>query len=121
MDDAEVARVLWRSVLQHDRGIVCPAFMWERVLRVVGVADPARVLGWASAECQAALRRIYRDRPLSLQGRAEEDGLWEVVKAVEVLVLGHGRLTSDQPRRSATATVPTGVPSRTTGTAEPTG
>lgn len=87
MDDAEVARVLRRAVLQHDRGIICPALMWEQVLRVVGRADPGRMLGLASADYQAALRRIYYDRPMSLQGRAEEDGLREVVEAVEAWCL----------------------------------
>ena len=87
VDDAEAVRVLRRSALQHDRGIICPAYMWGEVARVLDGPDPRRVLALASADCQASLRRIYRDRPWSLQGEGRDEASRRVVEAIEAWCL----------------------------------
>ena len=90
MDDAEAVRSLWKLARQHDRGIFCPAAMWGEVVRVLDGPDPSRVLSLAPAECGAALRRIYHERPWSLHGEGRDEVSRRVVAAVESWCLAPG-------------------------------
>lgn len=83
MDDAEAIQVLQRSALQHDCGIICSAAMWGAVVNLLDRPDPGRVLGLTSPECQAALRRIYREQPWSLQGVGRDAKSRRIVRVVE--------------------------------------
>lgn len=81
MSEVEAILVLWRVAQQHDRGIICPAIMWDEVVRVLDGSDPLRVLRAASAECQAALRAIYQQRPWSLRSNLRDSSLRQTVEA----------------------------------------
>ena len=102
MDDAEAVRVLRRSAIQHDRGIICPAAMWGEVVRVLDGPDPGRVLELVPDECQAALRRVYHERPWSLQGEGRDEAARQIVAAVEQWCLAPGAEPGAAPDRRGT-------------------
>jgi hypothetical protein len=87
MEDGETIRILRRSAMQHDHGIICLAMMWGAVVSALEGADAGRVMGLAPPECQAAFRRIYRERPWSLQGEGRDESSRQVVEAIEVWCL----------------------------------
>ena len=77
---------VWQAALIYQRGIICPAVLWEYVTDALTLEIAASVLDDLPSDLQAMLCKAYAERPWSLRPKVGDS---EVRKAVEQWCLSH--------------------------------